>query len=493
MKIRTLALVATFLAATTAIPTPLAMGESLVSGVKTAAESRAAQMSTKKAAFDKSFVAGTGVAAKLYVRTTGGDANDGSTPAKAFKTIQKAIGSVKKAGTTIVVGPGSYNEELTFTKTTQKGTNGNPNTIVGDFDGTLTGDKAGAVTILGTGKNYGVNLAQCDYWQFKFLTFTGQSQMGVNATLPASYSGTPPVITGLGLDGCTFNVPTGFGVYGYYLANFSMTDCDFLRSAKSGHCSYLYSYGGTSMTVNGNRFLMNKELYGKSNFKTGSLNNLSSNASYAYGLIAMVGGNAACTLSVQNNIVSDAYIGIYAYAYGGQHTTVVANNTATNCLYATYAYTYGTKSCTVTNNINCDSYIGLYMYSPEGKLIGEIESGITLAGGASTPTSAGSTQSRATNAGTVMSYISASSVVGLQTSAAPNFNDPATGDFSLKSGSVGLDTAYATAVPATDLYGTARPLGTTANGLTGYDYGAIEAKVQTLLKIVRWKETSQDE
>ena len=138
------------------------------------------------------------------------------------------------------------------------------------------------------------------------------------------------------------------------------------------------------------------------------------------------------------------------------------------------------------------------MYSPEGKLVGEIESGITSAG-AATSTGASKTDSRAgssagsSNSTIISSYISAGSIVGLSTTKAPVFNDPATGDFSLKSGSVGLDTAYATVVPKTDIYGTARPLGSTATGLTGYDYGAIEAEVATLLKIVRWKETSQDE
>ncbi len=486
MIIRALTLAATLLLC----QPPRVLAEEAVMAGKTAAQRRADQFLTKKASFDKLMLPGAAV--KLYVRTIGSDSNDGSTPAKAFKTIQKAIGSTKKAGTIIIVGPGSYNEELTFTKATQKGNNGNPNMIVGDIDGKLTGDTAASVTILGTGKNYGVNMSSCDYWQFRLLTFTGQSQMSINATLPTSYTGTPPLITGLVLDGCTFNVPTGYGVYGYYLGDFALTDCDFLRSATSGHCSYLYSYGGNSMKATGNRFLMNSGLYGKSTFKTGNIAAYNSNASYCYGLIAMVGGNAACTLTVQNNIVSDAYIGIYAYAYGGQHTTLVANNTATNCLYATYVYTYNTKACSVSNNINCDSYIGLYMYAPVGKLIGELESGITIATTTTTVAKTGASSS-VTNASTVSSYITAASVVGLSVSTAPSFVDTSTGDFSLKSGSVGIDNAYATIVPPTDVYGTARPLGSTASGLTGYDFGAIEADVTALLRVVRWKETSQDE
>ncbi|MEK6702410.1 MAG: right-handed parallel beta-helix repeat-containing protein [Planctomycetota bacterium] len=499
MKIRSIALVAAVLVAMVACPGSLALGEEMLEASKTAAQRRADQMTTKKTAFDKEFGSSK---TNLYVRKTGSDSNDGSTPSKAFKTIQKAIGATKKSGTMIVVGPGSYNEELTFTKATQKGTSGNPNTIVGDFSGTLTGDKAEAVTILGTGKNYGLNMSECEYWQFKYLTFTGQAQMSVYATLPSNYKGKPPEVTGLLLDGCTFNVPTGFGVYAYYISDFEMTDCDFLRSATSGHCTYLYASSGNTMTVTGNRFLMNSGLYAKSKFKSGSIASINGNASYCYGLIAMVGGSTACTLTVQNNIVSDAYIGIYAYAYGGKHTTVVANNTATNCLYATYAYTYSTKSCTVSNNINCDSYIGLYMYSPEGKLLGEIESGITIAGGSRETHKSeskkgdshkGDSHSGSSNSAIISSYIHAASVVGLSTSQAPVFNDPGTGDFSLKSGSIGIDTGYANVVPLTDVYATARPLGSTASGLTGYDYGAIEAEIQTLLKVVRWKETSQDE
>lgn len=92
------------------------------------------------------FVFGTSTAIKIfdfdpgcttvcYVRKTGSDSNDGSSPATAKLTIQAGINAVN-AGGTVDVGPGTYNEDVTITPT-QNGI-------------TLQGAGIDTTTILGT-------------------------------------------------------------------------------------------------------------------------------------------------------------------------------------------------------------------------------------------------------------------------------------------------------------------------------------------------------
>ncbi|HRX81459.1 MAG TPA: DUF1565 domain-containing protein, partial [Pirellulaceae bacterium] len=47
-----------------------------------------------------------------YVRTSGNDSNDGSSPSKAFRTVSKAA-SKAVAGHTVIIGGGTYAEDVT--------------------------------------------------------------------------------------------------------------------------------------------------------------------------------------------------------------------------------------------------------------------------------------------------------------------------------------------------------------------------------------------
>ena len=54
-----------------------------------------------------------------YVSITGDDAKDGLSWENAFATIQKAIGSAVSSGDTVLVGPGTYEEDVNITKSLQ--------------------------------------------------------------------------------------------------------------------------------------------------------------------------------------------------------------------------------------------------------------------------------------------------------------------------------------------------------------------------------------
>jgi hypothetical protein len=100
-------------------------------------------------------------AVTYYVRMTGNDANNGTSAATAYKTIDKAANSAH-AGDTIYVGAGVYaGSDLT---PTNNGTLASPIVCIGDTTGAFTGD-AGVVEF-----QKQVNLGAKDYWQLIGLT-----------------------------------------------------------------------------------------------------------------------------------------------------------------------------------------------------------------------------------------------------------------------------------------------------------------------------------
>ncbi len=80
----------------------------------------------------------------FFVRSTrGNDADLGTSPATALRTIQAALDR-STDGDTIVVGPGIYKEALTITTS---GTASQPIILLADPSGALTGDSAASVTV----------------------------------------------------------------------------------------------------------------------------------------------------------------------------------------------------------------------------------------------------------------------------------------------------------------------------------------------------------
>ena len=77
--------------------------------------------------------------ATYYIRKTGDNANNGTSPATAWATIGKALasGSTVVAGDVVYVGAGVYHEAVTVAVS---GSSGNPITLIADVDGGQTGD-----------------------------------------------------------------------------------------------------------------------------------------------------------------------------------------------------------------------------------------------------------------------------------------------------------------------------------------------------------------
>ena len=80
-----------------------------------------------------------------YVRTTGNDANNGRSPAAAWKSLQKAANTLVP-GDRVYVGKGAYSGGAIENTS---GTAANPITYIADSKGAWTGDGAGAVIVSG--------------------------------------------------------------------------------------------------------------------------------------------------------------------------------------------------------------------------------------------------------------------------------------------------------------------------------------------------------
>jgi len=84
--------------------------------------------------------------ATSYVRKSGNDGNNGTSPATAKLTIQAGVGVATTAGDKCYVGAGVYREKVT---TGHNGSVGSPIELIGDYTGEYTGD-AGVVRITGS-------------------------------------------------------------------------------------------------------------------------------------------------------------------------------------------------------------------------------------------------------------------------------------------------------------------------------------------------------
>ena len=115
---------------------------------------------------------GGGGATIYYVRLTGKDSNDGKSPDKAFRTIDKAADKVDE-GDTVYVGAGTYDESVEVEK---DGKSSAPIRFIADTSGAQTGD-AGAVLIDGD-KGEALEV-KGDSVHFTGFAFTGGKGDGV--------------------------------------------------------------------------------------------------------------------------------------------------------------------------------------------------------------------------------------------------------------------------------------------------------------------------
>jgi hypothetical protein len=156
-----------------------------------------------------------------YVRKSGGNGNDGLTPATAWLTIDHAADTVP-ANSWVFVGAGTYSEMVT---PANSGTAAQPIRFVADTDGSQTGD-AGAVLI--TGGLYGIFVNGPDYLEFEGFT------------IDASVSGTNFVdCTGVVLEDCEVHSHTSHGIR---LSDASVT-------VRGGSCHDNGGYGFMTSTM----------------------------------------------------------------------------------------------------------------------------------------------------------------------------------------------------------------------------------------------------
>src|SRR5689334_1007340 len=90
-----------------------------------------------------------------FVRGNGNDTNSGASAASALRQITKA-GQLARDGYTIVVGPGSYDGNVTLATL---GESANGVRFIGDPTGVQTGDAPGPVLVKPTGANPGFTLS----------------------------------------------------------------------------------------------------------------------------------------------------------------------------------------------------------------------------------------------------------------------------------------------------------------------------------------------
>jgi parallel beta-helix repeat protein len=111
---------------------------------------------------------------RLYVRASGSDSNSGANPAVALRTITQAA-DISRSGSTIIVGPGTYQEGVTTVVASQG------LTFLADPSGQQTGDAPGVVMLDGTaaGEEAGFNLSNSPGTVIDGFTITGFSDAGI--------------------------------------------------------------------------------------------------------------------------------------------------------------------------------------------------------------------------------------------------------------------------------------------------------------------------
>lgn len=158
--------------------------------------------------------------ATYYVRISGNDSNTGLSPAQAWRTIGKALGSSGiSSGDTVFIGAGTYRETVTVGMTSAT----SETKVIGDTLGTYTGD-AGEVIwsaytagdLVSPSTNTTCNLSGRDYLTFANIAFIGGS---ASPSCIISTAGTPRNISFLN---CTFfGSSTSFGWLMYITSSFA--------------------------------------------------------------------------------------------------------------------------------------------------------------------------------------------------------------------------------------------------------------------------------
>lgn len=404
-----------------------------------------------------------------YVRESGSDGANGRTPETAFATIQKAVGVCDGPDHTIYVGPGAYYEEIMIGTgsgaSAGSGQLQQPNRLVGDVTGEATGDPPGPVVIDGEGvRQYGVRIQDRDFWTVQHLTLHNQR----------SYSVYSYRADNLFLHHCIIEVPGAYALYATICDDIRVEDNTFTRDEDAANCVWIYG-GGGEIRVSRNRMSMLGDLYlssglgdGYSSWRPGGRQ-----YQYVYGIIVLGAyGQAPARIIIDNNIVSDAYLAIYAAVYNAGDRAYIAHNTVSGALYALYGYNYR-GSLTMSDNIVAHSY-----YAASGYALGTKN---TLAGLL--------TWDIARDAVTPRSQFEIS---GLVEDEDPLWVAPEMGNFALQGVSPAVDAGTGVVSISTDIRGVVRPYDGDRDDEAICDLGAYEynpaVDEEASPRIVRWRE-----
>jgi parallel beta-helix repeat protein len=112
----------------------------------------------------------------IYVRASvGNDNNRGNSPESALRSIQAAVDMAGR-GETVVVGPGRYvasSGDIVVNVDGRGGGAGEPIEIVGDVNGSRTGDPPGVVTVDAAGRAFAFRFTNSSGFVLDSLTITG--------------------------------------------------------------------------------------------------------------------------------------------------------------------------------------------------------------------------------------------------------------------------------------------------------------------------------
>lgn len=113
-----------------------------------------------------------------YMRSSGHDKNDGRTPATAVASLDR-VSKLVGAGDTVYIGAGSYRGRARFTSA---GTPDRPIRLIGDINGTHTGD-AGAVFLTHNNSSPVIELQNAHHFEIHAVTIeSGSEGVRVNAS-----------------------------------------------------------------------------------------------------------------------------------------------------------------------------------------------------------------------------------------------------------------------------------------------------------------------
>ena len=268
--------------------------------------------------------AGSLSAKTYYVRMTGNDADNGTSPSHAWRTIKQAASNVVE-GDVAYVGAGTY-QEASSTVFNAVGKKDNPVSFIADRDGSQTGD-SGDVIVLTPSTGSSVYL-----WDFQashhfFITgFTFRRAPNAAASNPYLFGlRLIPTTTKKNTEAGTFVFTSCrfenlyYDVFSSEAADVSFTDCVssgnkyislalYNTDATISNCTFVngqfmsvYSYGSTSTCEVANSTFTNTLNYGIYAWNTPSLlatNNVFTNVRYSLSAYADASTIDGCTFSL---------------------------------------------------------------------------------------------------------------------------------------------------------------------------------------------------